>query len=242
MPTATVIADRIRQTLQEIVAAGNTHPSPESSHTVAHLKQQLSEGLSLLYSETDKDFAELMEWHNKAMFLVYLALLGIATLGLVFHHEELFLIGAVGGLMSRMARTLFRENVPNDYGASWTTLFLSPLLGSISAWIGIALIVWLQEMKVLGASLAGIGWDLPVGAVMIATAFTLGFSERLFTSLLSKVEGRLTEEPNQGATPAASLPLTGAGTLATQTLSQAAGAPAMSKLCRRPSRRSHSTS
>jgi hypothetical protein len=202
-PSATVVADRIRQTLQEIVAAGASHPSPEFSHTVSHLKQQLGEGLALVYGETDTGFAELMEWHNKAMFLVYLALLGIATLGLVFHHEELFLLGAVGGLMSRMTRSLFRADVPNDYGASWTTLFLSPLLGAISAWVGIALIVWLREMGVLGATLSRITWESPIDAVMIATAFTLGFSERLFTSLLAKVEGKVTDELNKPPAPAA---------------------------------------
>ena len=203
-PQAKVIADRLHQTLQEIVSTGSVHPSAELSHTVEHLKQQLGEGLSLIYDATDTGFAELMEWHNKAMFLVYLSLLGIATLGIVFHHEELFLIGAVGGLMSRMARSLFRANVPNDYGASWTTLFLSPLLGAISAWIGITLIVWLREMAVLGEALGRITWDRPIDAAMIATAFTLGFSERLFTSLLSKVEGRVTDELNQPAKPAAS--------------------------------------
>ena len=232
LPTATVIADRIRQTLQEIVAAGNAHPGPEFSHTVAHLKQQLSEGLSLLYSETDKGFAELMEWHNKAMFLVFLALVGIATLGIAFHHEELFLLGAVGGLMSRMTRSLFRADVPNDYGASWTTLFLSPLLGSISAWVGITLIVWLREMEVLGPALGRIAWDRPIDAVMIATAFALGFSERLFTSLLSKVEGKVTDELNKPPAPAAPPAPLGTGAAQGATTATASGPAPMTKLDR----------
>lgn len=203
-PSATVIADRMRQTLQEVIAAtGSEAPNHHNSHAIDHLKQQLGEGLAFIYDGTDTKFAGLMEWHNKAMFLVYLSLLSIAVLGIVFHHEDLFLIGAVGGLMSRMTRTLFREDVPSDYGASWTTLFLSPLLGAISAWVGIALIVWLREMGVLGEALGNITWFRATDAVMIATAFTLGFSERLFTSLLSKVEGRVQEDLNKPTMPSA---------------------------------------
>jgi hypothetical protein len=120
----------------------------------------------------------------------------------VFHHEELFLVGAAGGLMSRMARALFREDVPSDYGASWTTLFLSPLLGAISAWFGIATIMWLSAAQVLGDAVFGaIDWNHGVDAVLIGTAFVLGFSERLFTSLLSAVEGKVTAAASGASTP-----------------------------------------
>jgi hypothetical protein len=82
----------------------------------------------------------MMEWQNKAMWMVASALLVVVVLSYVFQHEHLFLLGAAGGLMSRMARSLFRQDVPTDYGASWTTLFLSPILGAIAAWFGIAMI------------------------------------------------------------------------------------------------------
>jgi hypothetical protein len=203
-PTASVVADRMRQTLQEIVATGGDAESHQHSHAIEHLKQQLGEGLKIIYDHTDTKFAGLVEWHNKAMLLVYLSLLAIGALGLVFRHEELFLVGAVGGLMSRMTRSLFREEVPNDYGASWTTLFLSPLLGAISAWVGITLIVWLHQFGVLGEAFGVISWHRPTDAVMIAMAFTLGFSERLFKTLLSKVEARVQQDldkPPQAAAP-----------------------------------------
>jgi hypothetical protein len=208
---ATTVADRMRQTIQEVVASGNNEPSHSSCHALDHLKQQLAEGLAIIYDERDTKFAGLMEWHNKAMFLAYLSLISIAVLGLAFGHEELFLVGAVGGLMSRMTRSLFREDVPSDYGASWTTLFLSPLMGAIAAWVGITLLIWLREMNVLDEDLFDkIDWDMPMNAIMVATAFALGFSERLFTSLLSKVEGKVQDElakpPRPPAPPA---PLSG---------------------------------
>lgn len=192
---ATVLANRMRVTLEQIMTATNQSVEPVPPHLLEHLTQQLAEALTIVYASGDTSFAGLMEWHNKAMWLVYLSLLGIFILGVVFHHEELFLIGAVGGLMSRMARSLFREDVPSDYGASWTTLFLSPLLGAISAWIGIALVMWLTEMGVLGENVFGrINWNAGVDATLIAIAFTLGFSERLFTSLLTKAERRIDDE------------------------------------------------
>lgn len=201
-PSALALADRLRVTLQPFITVGSTPCTPDPC-LLQHLKQQLAEALSLLYGENDTRFAALMEWHNKAMWMVYLALLVILAVGLVFQHEELFLIGAAGGLMSRMARALFREDVPSDYGASWTTLFLSPLLGAISAWFGVALIMWLTTMQVLGEAVFGlISWDGDIDATLIATGFVLGFSERLFTSLLSAVEGKVTTGL-QGSKPAA---------------------------------------
>jgi hypothetical protein len=203
--SAAALADRMRVTLQQILSREN--PYPVDTYLMEHLKQQLAEALTILYGESDKKFSALMEWTNKAMWLVYLSLLVIAVVGLVFHHEELFLVGAAGGLMSRMARSLFREDVPSDYGASWTTLFLSPLLGAISAWFGIALIMWLVAMDVLDDELFGIiDWNAGMDAIMIGTAFALGFSERLFTSLLSSVEGKVTTALTSAPTPAAALP------------------------------------
>ena len=197
-PASIVLADRLRLTLAQIMAATREGAEHAPDHLLDHLKQQLAEGLTILYDDSDTKFAGLMEWHNKAMWLVYLSLLVIVVIAIGFRHEELFLIGAAGGLMSRMARSLFREDVPSDYGASWTTLFLSPLLGAISAWFGVALIMWLTEMRVLGEAFERISWcdtgDVACGKgdpVLIAIAFTLGFSERLFTSLLSAVETKM---------------------------------------------------
>ncbi len=214
-PSALALADRLRATLVQIVAGG-APTCPIDRCALEHLKQQLAESLTVLHSDGDTRFATLMEWHNKAMWLVYLSLLVILVVGVAFHHEELFLIGAAGGLMSRMARALFREDVPNDYGASWTTLFLSPLLGAISAWFGVALIMWLTAMNILDDAMFGlITWDGGSDATLIGTGFVLGFSERLFTSLLSSVEGKVTTSlpnpPGSGPAPGGRSPLLPAG-------------------------------
>lgn len=186
-----VLADRLRNSLKDASAL--------AGHALEHLKQQLAQALGVIYDERDTQFLSLMELHNKAMWMAHVAVVTIAILAVCFRHEELFLFGAAGGLMSRMARVLFRQDVPTDYGASWTTLFLSPLVGAISAWFGIAMIVFLTQLDVLGEALRVISWTGPANhPVTITIAVALGFSERLFTSLLTAVERRV-EAPRQVA-------------------------------------------
>jgi hypothetical protein len=103
-----------------------------------------------------------------------------------------------------------------DYGHSWTTLFLSPLVGAVSAWFGIAIIVFLTELDILGEALAVISWDTPANnPVTITAAVVLGFSERLFTSLVRRVEREVeTRAEGAAAAPAAPAPAGAAGTTA----------------------------
>jgi hypothetical protein len=90
----------------------------------------LNEALGYLYDRTDKSFASLSSWQNKTVWLVLCSLLLIVALAAVLQHAVFFLIGAAGGLLSRMGRALYRDDVPTDYGASWTSLFLSPVVPS----------------------------------------------------------------------------------------------------------------
>ena len=204
-PAAIALADRMHITLQPILSASAS--VPVEPHLLEHVKQQLAEALTTLYNDHDNQFAALMEWHNKAMWMVYLSLLVIAVVSWSLGHEVLFLVGGAGGLMSRMTRSLNRADVPSDYGASWTTLFLSPLVGALAAWFGVALIVWLRQMGVLGDALfSQIQWNGAVDGVLIGTAFALGFSERLFTSLLSAVEGKVTTSLTKEQTTPVSRP------------------------------------
>ena len=193
-PEAILLADRIRDTLRVLSTAAADPLAADPTlieSSVIHLKQELGEALAIIYGDRDTKFAALMEWQNKAMWMTNVALLVIAVMSIVFGHEELFLVGAAGGLMSRMARALFREDVPTDYGASWTTLFLSPLLGAIAAWFGILLIVSLRHFGVLGEEFDRVVWPPENNALTLALAFLLGFSERLFTSLVSAAEGQV---------------------------------------------------
>jgi hypothetical protein len=189
-----VMSERLRTSLHEISRERERNPGQADppARLVDQIKQQLGEALAIIYDERDTKFLSMMELHNKAMWMAHVAVVTIMVLAVAFRHEELFLFGAAGGLMSRMARVLLREDVATDYGASWTTLFLSPLVGAISAWFGIAVIVFLTQLNVLGDALAVISWTTHANnPVTITVAVALGFSERLFTSLLRRVDERV---------------------------------------------------
>jgi hypothetical protein len=150
----------------------------------------LSEALGLLYDRTDTNFATLISWHNKTMWLVGAGLLLIVSLAAVIQHEVLFLIGATGGLLSRLSRSLQRADVPTDYGASWTTLFLSPVVGALTGWSGVLLIVAGVELNILGPVFK-LDWCNPYCPLALGLAFLLGFSERAFDGILSQLEDKI---------------------------------------------------
>jgi hypothetical protein len=182
-PGATAVADGIRLSLQ---------PCEESQIASREKtrKALLGRAISVINNDRDTSFATLMEWQNKSSWLILTALLIIAFLTAIAGNAVLFIAGAAGGYMSRLMRALRREDLPLDYGASWTTLFLSPLFGALVGWFGIALIRLLAEpeLGVLGTAFQLIRWDNAAGPAALSIAFLLGFSERFFDAIVGAVE------------------------------------------------------
>ena len=83
--------------------------------------------------------ASSMSWQNKSVWRIGCGLIFIVVLSAAVGQGPLLLAGAVGGLLSRLSRSLQRADVPTDYGASWTTLFLSPVVGAMAGWSGVLL-------------------------------------------------------------------------------------------------------
>ena len=108
-------------------------------------------------------------------------------LGLVFENGVLLLVGAVGGLLSRLQRTIDTADVPTDYGATWGALFLSPLTGALTAWGGILLIVLGVKLHIFGAAL-DLDSNDPYNPTALALALVFGFSERWFSGLIDTVQ------------------------------------------------------
>lgn len=112
------------------------------------------------------------------------------------------LMGACGGLLSRLMRALGGINAPTDYGVSWTTLFLSPVLGAFSGWFGILIVNGFSDLQVLNPNITKLisfdGETLPT----LGLAFVLGFSERLFDGLINAVDKTLLKEASGAAAPA----------------------------------------
>jgi hypothetical protein len=218
---------------QAAVLAGNIRRAlaAEPAVPIERWRALLYEALGFLYDRADTNFASMQSWQNKTVFLVGCGLLLIISLGAALGHEPLFLMGAAGGLLSRLARALFREDVPIDYGASWTSLFLSPIVGALMGWAGVLLVILGVEFNVLGSALK-VDWCNSTAPTALALAFLLGFSERFFTGILSQIEAKA-QARSAATPPSAALTVTTPPTLApgkvgqkyTQTLAASGGTP-----------------
>ena len=193
----------------------------------------LSEALGLIDDRTDTDYATLVSWNNKTVWLLGCALFFIVLLAATLQNALFFLVGAAGGLLSRLSRTLYRDDVPTDYGASWATLFLSPAVGALAGWFGILLVILGVQLQVLGPVLA-VSWCNRYSAVALALAFLLGFSERLFDGILNQLQGKILSQPAAAApqspsqvaiSTSAQLPPATVGQAYNQALTATGGAP-----------------
>lgn len=175
-------------------------------------RQLLIEATSYVYDYGDTEFATLTSWQNKSFWLILLGVALIGAVAIVADHIPLFIAGAVGGFLSRMTRELKRADVPSDYGASWSSLFLAPVAGAIMGWFGVALVMLLTDpnVGVLGGPLKVIAWDSPNFAATLAAAFLFGFSERLFDKIVAQLEQSIDKKQAEAqkatAKPAQALP------------------------------------
>jgi hypothetical protein len=179
-PAATSLADLLH-------TATN---SPASPVPLDRWRALLAEGLAAFYEHRDKGFFELATWHSKMMWLVGCALLLIFALAATLQNAILLLLGAVGGLLSRLARTVSSADTANDYGATWGALFLSPLSGALSAWGGVLLIVLGFKFNILGTALNA-DWCNPYEPATLAIALLFGFSERLFDGIATQIDEKI---------------------------------------------------
>ena len=167
------------------------------------LRALLVEALTYQNDEDVNTFAQLVGWQTKAVWLAGVGCTLLVVLSWAVGNPVLFIAGAAGGYLSRLARTLKRADVPTDYGASWTTLFLSPIVGALSGWFGILLVVVLADskMQVLGAAFQAVKWCCPLVPFTLGLAFALGFSERLFDGIISGLETKVDSDREAATKP-----------------------------------------
>lgn len=158
------------------------------------LRGLLVEAITYLNDETDSGFAQLVGWQTKAVWLAGVGGGLMVVLSFAVGNPVLFIAGAAGGYLSRLARALKRADVPTDYGASWTTLFLSPMVGAISGWFGVLVIAALSKLQVLGPAFEAVQWCCPLAPLSLGLAFGLGFSERLFDGLMSSLDDKVDQQ------------------------------------------------
>lgn len=189
-PAATSLADLLHTATS----------SPLSPVPLDRWRALLAEALAALYEHGDRAFFELASWHSKMMWLVGSALLLIFALAATLQNAILLLLGAVGGLLSRLARTVSSADTANDYGATWGALFLSPLSGALSAWGGVLLIVLGFKFNILGTAM-NVDWCNPYEPATLAIALLFGFSERLFDGIATQIDQKISKTQTPTPTP-----------------------------------------
>lgn len=183
------MADRIEDALDADAGKGESKPD------------LLQEGLSLLFTVRDGSYEEQASWTRKA---VWLGMVGLALIALIAGSQsrEIFLLmGAVGGFTSRITRVLKKQPKPTDYGASWSTLMLSPIAGALAGWLGLLIVGALADkpLAVLSETLDEVTWNAPTHPIALSLAFLCGFSERVFNKVVETAEGTMTKKLKGGA-------------------------------------------
>lgn len=140
-------------------------------------------------------FITMIGWHNKAMWMTTVALLLTTSLAFTVSspNPKLFLAGAIGGFLSRMMRMLKSGSNPNAAeGEAWVTLFISPLVGALAGWTGVLLIIVTNAGMTIdltgGQGVASSVLELSSSHYALGVAILLGFSERYFDRLISKLD------------------------------------------------------
>ena len=103
--------------------------------------------------------------------------------------------GAVGGVLSRITRAIRSDYTAHEVSLRWMALFLSPLLGALAGWAGIMLIRLAANQGILTI---GQRWVGNSEELYLGLAIVLGLSERLFTDMASRVEGKISSPETKG--------------------------------------------
>ena len=140
-------------------------------------------------------FITMIGWHNKAMWMTTIALLLTTSLAFTVSspNPKLFLAGAIGGFLSRMMRMLKSStNTTAAEGEAWVTLFISPLVGALAGWTGVLLIIVTNAGMTIDVNgvqdAASKVLELSSSHYALGVAILLGFSERYFDRLISRLD------------------------------------------------------
>lgn len=182
--------------------------TPPSNLNIPMIKSLTKRGLELYFDERDNHFEGLANLQNRVTWLVFISIILVMILGFSSGHSILFLFGAIGGLLSRMRTILVSKDKAFDYGASWSSLFLTPVVGAITGWIGILLTVALLDLGILGPVIDNMFFDInkstpwediEITKQVMALAVAFGFSATLFENIIKKIEESVVTDKGKNA-------------------------------------------
>jgi len=164
-------------------------------HANGEARATLSAFLADLYEARDERFMLVLKLQNLLTFMVLVGLLiGLALA--VAGYGPILLAGAVGGLLSRLARVYRGSPKTPDYGLSWATVFPAALFGALSAWAGLHLVAILQGQEIFSLKALGTLSELLIPPItlqkdtvpLLALGALFGLSERLLDRMVKKTE------------------------------------------------------
>jgi hypothetical protein len=167
-----------------------------------HINKDPAEALSLFYRDyytiIDNHYLSLTKDYNRSLFLNILGVFLATALMLCFalflpeskNLSAIFIwfLGLAGGLLSRYNLILEAKKLPNDYGLSWSLIFLAPTAGGISALLGVLLVYALGSLNILDQ---GFIKSLKEPELTYGLAVLLGYSGKFFAKAVEKAENKL---------------------------------------------------
>jgi hypothetical protein len=178
-------ASALSEQLVKVMESGNKHG----------LKSLVKEARRLLFNSRDEYYESLADWQNKSVWLVCVTALVLFLVSAFLGGERFLILGAVGGLLARLGKSMKSRSAGFDYGVSWSILFLAPLVGALTGWAGVLLSDFVAGLEVLTFP----GWDksaklLPLEVKSVLAVF-FGFSATLFEGVMAGAEAALTKQP-----------------------------------------------
>lgn len=165
------------------------------SNDHASLKALIKEARGLLFDAKDCYYEDLADWQNKAVWLVFVTSIILFLVAVTQINDMLLLLGAVGGLLARLRKTLTTKKLGFDYGVSWSILFLAPVVGALTGWVGVLLATIFINANTLGVNASHLDWNTIAGnnaGMVLAIAF--GYSATLFDRVMEGAETALTKK------------------------------------------------
>jgi len=170
---------------------GNKQPG------LLQLSQLFKESLRFYYKERDAYYEKLSDWYNKVILLVFMAFLFAFFIDLFEEHAFILIGGGIGGLLSKLRSVTQTSSASRGYGFNWVTLFLTPLVGILTGWVGFYLFVILFNTGIFNtilnpALLKGIhSCSVPV---MVVISILFGYSAGLFEKMVGQIEAHVASE------------------------------------------------
>jgi len=172
--------------------------------TDASKKAEMKERKRFLLKEATKTYEDfrdayfetLSDLNNKTMWLILTSFIFIVLIILFEKFPLLVVAGGIGGLLSKLRKIIGQPSESNDYGLSWGPIFLSPLVGSITGWAGVYIVLFLAKVGTFSQSLVET-LDMEGGCykpALLIIALVFGYSAGLFEKMIGKFESYAIEE------------------------------------------------